>query len=379
MTANRLRALPWVLGVCLVALSLVGANKLLDPTRSDKTVAPPSGPPLDGGVIVLGTVDSDPPPVRVGPPGVGMQLTATKVFVADGDVVQDGAPLVQFDDSIFQAKLKEAQAGLAAAAEDKAKAEVAKKVHAITLVRQQDAIKQAQDELTTAEEALRLGREKLEKILGIEKDLTTLQPLTEVQKRERREKDLELLQAAARASGQKAKLEDERKKLEALQLDPVDADIKRAEAQVRAMEAKIQEAQAAVNMCQVKALRAGVVEHVFAAPGMTFGPSTREPLLWLIPDGGRVVRAEVEAEFAYKVADKVGARVTVYDHNNFALTYPGVVKRVGTAFLPKRTVSDAIVVNPSRVLECLIEVTGPAPVGKAPLRVGQPVRVSFGQ
>ena len=382
MTANRWRLVPWALGVGLLAVSLLGANRLLDPDGKAKTAAPPppTGPALDGGVIVLGTVDSDPPPVKVGPPGVGMQLTATKVFVKDGDVVKEGDPLVQFDDSIFQAELRVAQAGLAAAAEDKAKADVAKKVHEITLVRQQDAIKQAADALKTAEDALRVGRQTLEATLNAERVFgDNNRPLTEAEKQERRDKNLELLQAAARVSELRARLEDERKKLDALQLTPVDADIKRAEAQVRAMEAKIQEAQAYIDMCLVKALRAGVAEHVFAAPGMTFGPSTRDPLLWLIPTGGRVVRAEVEAEFAYKVADKVGAPVTVYDHNNFALTYPGVVKRVGTAFLPKRTISDALVVNPSKVLECLIEVTDPAPPGKPPLRVGQPVRVSFAQ
>lgn len=382
MTANRWRLIPWALGVGLLAFSLLGANKLLDPEGKGQTAArpAPAGPVLDGGVIVLGTVDSDPQPVRVGPPGVGMQLTAVKVFVADGDAVKEGDPLVQFDDSIFRAKLAQAQAELAAAVEDKAKAEVAKRVHAITVVRQQDAIKQAADELRTAEDALRVGRANFETALNAERVFSeNNRPLTEAEKQERRDKNLELLQAAARVSGLKARLEDERKKLEALQLNPVDADIKRAEAQTAASQGKIQEAQAAVEMCRVKALRAGVVEHVFAAPGMTFGPSTRDPLLWLIPTGRRVVRAEVEAEFAYKVADKTDKAVTVYDHNNFALTYPGVVKRVGTAFLPKRTISDAIVVNQSRVLECLIEVTDPAPSDKPPLRVGQPVRVIFSQ
>jgi hypothetical protein len=110
---------------------------------------------------------------------------------------------------------------------------------------------------------------------------------------------------------------------------------------------------------------------------MTYGPSSRSPVLILVPAGKRVVRAEVQAEFAYKMAGAEGKKVTVYDDTNFALTYPGTVRWVATAFLPKRSSDALLSVNPSRVLEVLIDVADPAPAGKAPLRVGQPVRVAF--
>jgi multidrug efflux pump subunit AcrA (membrane-fusion protein) len=377
MTGKKFQIIPWVLGVVLIVVSVAGSNSFLD--SKDKKTAPPAGPPLQGGVIVLGTVDSDPQPVRVGPPGIGMQVSTVKVFVNDGDEVQVGDPLVQFDDGIFQAKLKQAQADLAAAEEIKAKAEAQKQIHEITLDRQQKAIDQAKEELKTAENAYRISLDKFEAILAAERNLTTGLPIPEAEKQKRRDENVDLIQLEGLVTAVKAKLADESKKLDSLRLNPVDQDVKSAEAQIAGSEAKILEAQTYIDDCLVKARRTGIVEHVFAAPGMTYGPSTRDPLLWLIPTGKRVVRAEVEAEFAYKVADKVGRRVTVFDHSNFSLTYDGVVARVGTAFLPKRTIEDTIVVNPKRVLECLIEVTDPNPPGKPPLRVGQPVRVIFGE
>ena len=61
------------------------------------------------------------------------------------------------------------------------------------------------------------------------------------------------------------------------------------------------------------------------------------------------------------------------------LTYKGTVKRIGTAFLTKRSAADGFVQNETRALEAVIEVTDPAPPNQPPLRVGQKVRVNFGQ
>ena len=69
--------------------------------------------------------------------------------------------------------------------------------------------------------------------------------------------------------------------------------------------------------------------------------------------------------------------MTIYDDTNFALTYEGTVRRVADSFLPKRGADVALTVSPTRVLEVEIDIADPAPAGKPPLRVGQPVRVSF--
>lgn len=371
---NRLKALPWMLGVCLLAISLVAAKSLVqtDSAKPDK----PAPPAPHNGTIALGTVDSDPGPVRVGPPGIpGMQVVVSKVSVKDGDEVAEGAPLVQFDDSAIQPKLKQAKAELTAAVQDKVSAEAAKQVHTVNLARQDANITATKEQLERAKKGLDIGRQLFEAELNLPD--SNGQQLTEAKKQKRRNENLELLRGEGLVAELTARLADEEKKLDALKLNPVDADIARAAAQIEACNGKILEAQAYIDACLVKARSAGVVEQVYAAAGMTFGPSTREPLMRLIPAGKRVVRAEVEAEFAFKVADKIGKKAVIYDANNFALTYAGTLVRVPSAFLPKRTAADVLTIAPSLVLECLIEVTDPAPSGKPPLRVGQPVRVAI--
>jgi multidrug resistance efflux pump len=170
----------------------------------------------------------------------------------------------------------------------------------------------------------------------------------------------------------------EKAKLAALELAPVAEDVTRATAKVEGVQGAIAEAEAAIDACLRKAAVAGVVQQIAAAPGVTFGPSTRSPLLYLIPVGVRVIRAEAEAEFAHRMFGTEGKRVTVYDSYNPALTYTGTVRHISPAFLPKRSAAESLSVNgPSRVLEVLIEVPDATPAGQPPLRVGQPVRVAF--
>ena len=175
----------------------------------------------------------------------------------------------------------------------------------------------------------------------------------------------------------RAKIDGEELKLQGLKLTPVDADVRAATAKIAQFTATVADAQNALDACTLKARVAGVVERIYATPGQTFGPGSRAPVLWIVPAGKRIVRAEVESEFAPRVADKEGTKVSITDSSNFAVTYEGTVRRVGTAFLAKRSQQDALALAPTYVLECVIDVTDPAPPGKPPLRVGQPVRVSF--
>src|SRR5262249_10214030 len=107
---SRLRVLPWVVGVVLLACTLVGANRLFHPDDGTSPggggAAPkngkPNGPALTGGTIAIGSVDSVPSPVRIGPPSVSALATVAKVFPKEGTEVKPGDDLVQFDDAIYQ-------------------------------------------------------------------------------------------------------------------------------------------------------------------------------------------------------------------------------------------------------------------------------------
>ncbi|MGL4419326.1 MAG: HlyD family efflux transporter periplasmic adaptor subunit, partial [Gemmataceae bacterium] len=161
---------------------------------------------------------------------------------------------------------------------------------------------------------------------------------------------------------------------------PLAEAVAKAAAAITVASAKVAKAQLVVNECTVRAQVDGTVEQISAVEGLVVGPSTRAPLVYLVPKGTRIVRAEVVPDFAYKIAEKVGAKVTISDDNNTSLTYPGEVIRVGNSFLPKRnggSSTDFLNGKATLVLELVVEVKDAAPPGKPPLRVGQPVRVSI--
>lgn len=381
----RFKAVPWVLGVCLVAASLIGANRLLHPTGAASPGHAPAdksaSPELKGGVILLGHVDADPAVVPVGPPISVSLALVDKVLVAEGDHVKPGQALVQFDDSLLRPKLQEAQAALAQARELSKKAELQKQSHAIDVSRQQGAIQAAEQRLKLAEDAIRVARGKAERLLNITPNPQNNQPYTQAQKDQMLREDPDLAKGEGLVIELRAKAEDERKKLQALAVagTAAESDIRAAAEKVKQAQGAVAEARAAIDACRVTAKVAGVVEQVAAVAGMTYGPTSRSPLMLVVPAKGRVVRAEVEPEFASKLVGAEGKHVKVYDHNNFALVYDGVVRRVSTAFLPKRGSGEALVASPTRVLECLIDLPDPNPPGQPPLRVGQPVRVSFSE
>ena len=378
---RHVKVLPWAIAIGLLLFTLLGANRLLqtdDPSKGadgNAKAGKANHAPTSGGVTVLGTVSSDPPETPVGPPAIAGMLTVERMLVTEGQTVNAGDPLVQFDDVLVREKVKQAQAELEAAREDLVKAETQKKVQPIQIELLDLQVKTGEASAKDADDQLTTGKQLFDRTLNLVNAL--VQPYTDAQKAQQRSENLELRRAATLVNELKAKVEGDRKKLQMLRLVDPDSDVRAASQKIIGLTAKVAEAQNAINACVLRAKTAGVIEQIHAAPGMTFGPSTRTPVLWLLPSGKRVVRAEVEAEFAYKLADKEGRKVTIYDSSNFTLVYEGTLRRISTGYLPKRSQVDSLTVNPTKVLECTIEVTDPTPPGKPPLRIGQPVRVSF--
>lgn len=378
--SKLVRMVPWVAGVCLLVATLLGARHLLDaegPPGHAPGNGQPANPPPAGGVTVLGEVDSDPTKCPVGPPAVAALLTVQKVLVEEGQTVAAGTALVQFDDTLVRPKVAQAQAAVDAARSDLLKANLQKALNPLKLKLQQLAVTTADGNEREATRGYDVAQQAAEKVLAAPK--FDGKAYTPEEKAQIMRDNPDLMMAAARATNLKAAAEKERQTyaLMVQGLPALDADIAAATAKVAGTQAALAEAQAAVDACLVKAKVDGVVEQILATAGMTYGPASRDPVLWLIPAGRRVVRAEVEAEFAHRLVGKEQKKVSVTDGSNFALSYEGKVLRLGTAFLTKRSQSGGLVLNTVKVVECLIEVADPTPAGKPPLRVGQPVRVVF--
>jgi len=380
MIAARWKALPWLFALALLAFSFVAANRLLhtqdtnngaggDAPKKDPKPASPAQ-----GLTVLGNVDATLGIARVDAPALPALsgATITEVYVREGQEVKIGDPLFQIDDSVYRSKLDQAEAAVLGAKQEAVKAQWQKDDLPALINLQKLAVATAETTHKYAKEGDDRGRQAFEIGLAANK------MLTDADKDQARRFKLELLEAEFKVEQAKAAWEKEKIDLKRLEAKPVEADVQLAAAKLKGLTAAVAEAKAIIELAKVKARVAGVVEQLSAQPGRSFGPATRDPVLYIVPTGARIVRAVVEAEFAHKITDKVGKKVTIYGANNFSQTYEGKVTRISTTYLPKRGSSDVLAVNPSKVLEWEIEVLDPTPAGKPPLNVGQEVRVVFG-
>lgn len=354
--------------------SLIGARQLTSGGGSASAkadIAP--APRVVGGPVVLGLVDTDPPPVAYGLPPVLQSGTVTKVHVKDGDEVQTGKELYEFDATTQKADVK-----LASTAVDYAKTKVKEA---------EELVKQHVENIKVAEKTVEASERKA----GLTKQYYTLvekgvetfyrtEKIPEADWPERKKSDTTLYKANVdfdTAVNELILIKSKRDQLKAA--DP-QVKVKEAEAVVEQAKAQLAKAQAVVDLCVVRAKLPGTIEQVSIGAGSTIGVGTRAPALWLIPAGTRVVRAEVEADFAHRVGpDLQGKTVTISDHTDAKLTYTGVVRRIPPVFMLKRGNAENFPGSDTRVLEAVIDVSDPAPAGKPPLRVGQRVRVNLGQ
>ncbi len=380
---GRLKLIPWACGVLLVVASLIGANQLVNPDGTTPTGAgaphkpaelPPPAP--RDGLVVSGTVDSEPGYFAYRLPAHLPSGTVLKVPVRDGQEVAAGTVLLKFDDALLQKEYEEAVNALNATITQH-KIAVAEQGRHETLVKKAKAgVETAVIMRNRAKEAVDLALRVFDKTQKLTNNLET-SPITDAERQRRRNDEPTILEATTKLDLAEANLKDKSFDVELLEAQPVLDQVSAALYQAKVYEAKVEKAKLAISRCEVKAESAGTVERLAAAPGMVVYPQSQAPLLWFIPNGTRIVRAEVVPDFGYKIKDKLQQKVIISDFSSPHLTYEGTVRQVGSAFLPKANNFDLLNGKQSVVLEVVIEVIDPSPIGKPPLRVGQPVRITF--
>jgi multidrug resistance efflux pump len=374
----------YLLGLTLLVATLLGARALTagHGNADHKTPEPPAaGGGKATGPVVLGTVESDTPMVQYGNSPVLQSGTITQVFVKEGQEVTAGNPekgipaskLYEFDSTILRHDLERAQIAVLQAENEVAKAKEAKKQHEKKIKAMEQTVAAAKTKVETATKLYHLIKNNLEKQYESNKIDPSMWP-------QKLADNPELFKANADyvdALNARDRLEAE---YEILKSADVQLVVNQAEIGVKQAKAEEAKAKTAVDLCTVTAKTDGVVEQIKISPGTTMGIGTRDPALWIIPSGPRVVHGELEAEFAHRVTpDIVGKEVAIFDHNDPKLMYKGTVRRIGETFLPKRS-SDNLLGNDTRVLPVEIVVDKlPAGDKRPPLRVGQRVRVSLGQ
>jgi hypothetical protein len=112
---------------------------------------------------------------------------------------------------------------------------------------------------------------------------------------------------------------------------------------------------------------------VLVGLGDVLGNGPRQPVLLFCPKGPRIIRVEIEQEFASHI--EPGQPVKVEDDSGGPGTWTGKVLRVSDWFTQRRSVvQEPLEHNDVRTLECIVALDAGQPVP----RLGQRMRMTIG-
>jgi multidrug resistance efflux pump len=375
----RLRHALYLIGVALMIGSLLGAKLLTGGHESDNKTDPSrANQEKLVGPVVMGTVDSDPQPIEYrGLPPVLQSGTIAKVLVKDGDKVSAGGKLYVFDTSSLVPIHKVAQKAVEVTRKKYAEAKLGLMQHAEHVKNLQMAVELAGINKDLKTKTYNFIKGKLVEGYKLNNASITQE---EIDTRLNNEDKLFIANVDYIKALNDWKLQE--RELDTLKVagEKIANLIEQADAVVKQAEEEVARAQTAIDLCTIYAKVDGTIEQVTIGEGTTLGISSIKPALLLIPAGPRIVRAEIEADFAHRVTTKlIDKEVTIYDNTNPKLTYKGKVLRISDTFLPKRSGNEGFLGTGTLVLEAAIKVIDAAPADLPPLRVGQRVRVDLGQ
>jgi multidrug resistance efflux pump len=270
--------------------------------------------------------------------------------VLEGHPVEAGTELLWMDDTVQKAKVEMAKADVEGAEARVRQAKMLKAQHASQRSAQARAVEAKKAEQKAAESKAKLARRMA--------DSKNIPP-----------EDADAAEALAAAAARAVEAEEDKLKgIDAL--DPELA-VTGAEAELRGKREQLRQAQYALDECVVRAPARGEVLRCNVSEGETLGPSPQQPALIFCPKGKRVVRTEVEQEFAPYVF--VGQKALIEDDTRTSAKYHGKVTHISNWFAHRRSMLlEPLQFNDVRTLECLVEVDE-----KAPFRLGQRLRVTL--
>lgn len=350
----------WLTGLILLAATAVGTNWLLNHSnaadgntpantenKNDTVAFSPFGAE---GITGLGYVDVEPGVAALYPAQLGRV-----VWVEDeGKNVKKGEVILRVDDRLQQKKLEEAKIALAVAEKKLEEAQLRPKQLATQIAQLEASI----DSLTHKKEAAR-------QILLREEELLEAN-VGSKHKRAAAEETVKEIDSMIQA--QKAKIDE-------VKVANPEIDIKQAEFNRDHKLVLLDEAKLAIDECTINAPSDGTVLRVFAHVGEVLGPNPRMPAIQFCPKMPRIVRAEIQQEWASQLA--VGQPVVLTDDTTHAHRWEGRVKRLSDWYTHRRSqIQEPFQFNDIRTMEAIIEVTEPE--GR-PLRIGQRMRVSIKQ
>lgn len=272
---------------------------------------------------------------------------------AEGVLVKAGQVLLRVDDTLARHERDEATLALEAAKLRMSSVTHLAERHNKQIEAMREAVNVQRAEQKEAEAGLSKARTYLrERLGGSTEDVAILEAKVEKAKAGVRAKELELNAVEA--------------------VDAQDA-VRQARQDVRAKEKLLEKATFAVEECAIKAPMDGTLLRSLVNVGEVLGPNPQRPALWFCPAGPRIVRAEVEQEFATRI--ELGQMATIRDDATGHGTWKGKVTRVSDWYTHRRSILlEPMQFNDVRTLEVILSVEQDS---RQPLRIGQRVLVTL--
>lgn len=348
--ARRRLRLAVGLGVVLAGSSLTVAIMAMrsHAASGSSATSPPAGPAATSPrkAVALGYVDVEDGIAHIYPVRPGR---VKAVDAREGVAVAKDAPLLQLDDTEAQYKVKEAQSDLAAAKVRKQQAEAL----ANHQRRQVDAQRQA---VAVAQADVDMAKVQRDKVLRRRENDTATK------------EDAQAAELAVTKAERVVKAEQE--KLAALEAQKPELAVKLAEELVAGKQAQLDQAEEARRQFVVRAPFMGMPLRVLVNVGDALGPNPQQPAIYFCPKADRIVRAEVEQEFALLV--HTDQPVQIEDDATGTGAWTGKVKRLSDWYSQRRSILlEPLHFNDVRTLEAIVTLDPNQP----PLRIGQRVRV----
>jgi multidrug resistance efflux pump len=301
------------------------------------------------GVVCIGYVDVEHGVRTLAPLRPGRVV---EVLVHENQTVEAGQPLLRLDDKDAKFQADEADSALESASAQLEQADQLARQHRAQIAGQQAAIEAAGLRVDAARRMLRHKEDQRKDNLATDYDVAMTRD------------EAKALEALERA---------EREKLVALQAaDPAPA-VRKARADLKRAQTRREQARHQLDECTLKAPAAGTVQRIQVGVGDVLTGQPGQPVVQFCALEPLFVRAEVDQEFADRVA--VGQSALVKDDARGGTGWRGKVERVAGWYGRRRpNPQDPTAFTDIRAIECLVTIDP----GQPPLRIGQRMRVLIG-
>jgi multidrug resistance efflux pump len=339
------------LGVLLLVASFGYAGFLVRSRAQDNpTPAEPTGVDARAVAAAIAFVDVEDGVRPLYPVQLGRVV---KVFAEEGKEYDSGKPLFQVDDSSARIEVERAEIDLKASQEKLRQARRLVEQHRKKVEAQKAAVAAAEEDVNAAQSQYQRAQNLYKERIGSSAG--------------------EVKSAAALVAKAKAGVKAEKAKLAVVESVDPNAAVRLAELDVQAKEKQLEKAKLGLKECTVFAPFKGTVLRSNIGVGQVLGSNPQQPALLLCPSGPRIVRAEVDQEWAHRVA--VGQTARIQDDSTDGGEWRGKVVRLSDWYTRRRSMLlEPLQFNDVRTLEAIVQFD---PQPNAPLRIGQKMRVLF--